>query len=88
MKNGSESSEGGKPVRRVIKPGSKLSVSEERILKLISLGNSTKQIAFALELSPKTVENHRGNICKKLGITGTASLLRYAMKNGVKSDSN
>ncbi len=61
-------------------------VSEKKILKLISEGKSSREIALALNVSGKTVENHRGNICKKLGITGSSSLLRYAMQNKSQFD--
>lgn len=70
--------------RRQIKSGSKdeiFTAAEKKILKLISEGKSSKEIAASLIVSEKTIENHRGNICRKLGITGTASLLRYAMQN-------
>lgn len=61
-----------------------LTVSEKKILKLISEGKSSREIAMLLNVSEKTIENHRGNICKKLGISGSASLLRYAMQNKVQ----
>lgn len=57
-----------------------LTVSEERILKLIGTGKGSKEIADELFVSIKTVENHRSNICKKLGITGNAALLKYALR--------
>lgn len=66
--------------RRVLLAGSKLSPAEENILRLIAMEKTTKQIAEELQLSPKTIENHRGNICKRLGITGTSALLKYAIK--------
>jgi len=46
-------------------------------------GNSTKEIASLLHISPKTVEKHRSNICHKLEISDTPSLLRYAIKIGI-----
>lgn len=57
-----------------------LTQSEKRILKLISQGKSSKEIAEELFISIKTVENHRSNICKKLNITGNSALLKYALK--------
>jgi len=64
------------------KPSSKeeLTQSEKRILKLIGKGKSSKEIAEELFISYKTVENHRSNICKKLGITGNSALLKYALR--------
>lgn len=58
-----------------------LTFTEERVLKFIGEGMPTKEIAGVLNVSAKTIENHRGNICKKLGISGTSALLRYAMQN-------
>lgn len=69
-----------KSSRRIIQPGTKLSHSEKEILSLIANEKTTRQIAEELGLSPKTVENHRSNICKRLGITGTSALLKYALK--------
>lgn len=57
-----------------------LTSAETKILSLISGGKSSQQIAQELFISIKTVENHRSNICKKLGITGNSALLKYALK--------
>lgn len=57
-----------------------LTTSERKILDLIALEKSSKEIADELFISVKTVENHRSNICKKLGITGNSALLKYALK--------
>ncbi len=80
MKSKTVVSTDNKTTKRKIERGSKLSHAEEKILRLISLEKTTRQIAEELELSPKTVENHRGNICKRLGITGTSALLKYALR--------
>lgn len=58
-----------------------LTLSERKILKYVSQGKSTKEIAAELFLSYRTVENHRNNICKKLGITGGNALLKFALDN-------
>ncbi|WP_343693639.1 response regulator transcription factor [Chitinophaga sp.] len=60
---------------------SKLSKTELRIMQMIAEGLSTKEIAEALNISIKTVENHRHNISKKLNLTGHNSLIKYAMRN-------
>lgn len=58
-----------------------LSTAERRVIKLIAENKSTKQIAEELFISPKTVENHRTNICIKLGIHGSHALLRFLLEN-------
>ena len=60
-----------------------LSEREQQIFRLAVEGNSTKNIAEALYLSPKTIENIRGNIMKKLGIHDLVSLMQYAIKTGI-----
>jgi len=56
-----------------------LTPSEKKIMDLIGEGKSSKMIADELFVSIKTIDNHRSNICKKLGITGTAALIKYAL---------
>lgn len=55
-----------------------LTQAEKRILKLISEDCTSKEIADVLKISVKTVENHRQNICNKLDIHGSHSLLKFA----------
>lgn len=57
-----------------------LSQREIDILRRIAEGQSTKEIAFALELSTKTVESHRANLMTKLGIHTVAGLTKYAVR--------
>lgn len=67
---------------RVAKPGlERLTPSECRILKLIAEDRTSKEIADLLGLSPRTVENHRTNICGKLGVHGVHSLVKFAYDN-------
>jgi two-component system, NarL family, response regulator DegU len=56
-----------------------LTATEKVILKLISEGNTSNQIAALLFISPNTVDNHRSNIAKKLNIEGKNSLLKYSI---------
>jgi DNA-binding NarL/FixJ family response regulator len=64
------------------KPGlSQLTPAERRILKLIAEDFTSKQIADELGISPRTVENHRANICAKLDIHGIHSLVKFAFNN-------
>ena len=57
-----------------------LSISEKRIIKLISRNKTSKEIAHELSLSFRTVQNHRSNICKKLEINGPNALLQFAIQ--------
>ncbi len=57
-----------------------LTPSESTILKLISQMKTSKEIAKSLGISIKTVQNHRNNICKKLDLSGTHALLKFAME--------
>ena len=58
-----------------------LTPSERRILLLIADGLSSKEIGNELSLHYRTVENHRTNICRKLGIEGANALLRFAVQH-------
>jgi DNA-binding NarL/FixJ family response regulator len=61
-------------------PIASLSNRELEIFQLIGQGMNTKQIARRLQLSPKTVETHRENVKKKLGVTSSAELTRHAVQ--------
>ncbi|KAA9005583.1 response regulator transcription factor [Histidinibacterium aquaticum] len=56
---------------------------EQTILLQLAQGKSNKEVALALDISVRTVETHRKNIRRKLGISSTAGLTRYAMEHGV-----
>ncbi len=62
-----------------------LSRREQEILSMIADGRNTKEIAFALECSVKTVEVHRMNIMKKLELHSVAELTKYALREGLTS---
>jgi DNA-binding NarL/FixJ family response regulator len=55
-----------------------LTPSERRVLRLIAGDHTSKEIADQLRISTKTVENHRYNICRKLGLYGSHGLLKFA----------
>ena len=55
-----------------------LTSAERRILKLVAEDRTSKEIAELLQISVKTVENHRLNICHKLHLHGSHSLLKFA----------
>ncbi len=55
------------------------------ILQLIAEGRSTKEIAFLLNLSVKTIETHRMHLMARLGIHEVTGLVRYAVRHGLIS---
>lgn len=56
---------------------------EQTVLLQLAQGKSNKEVALALDISVRTVETHRKNIKRKLGISSTAGLTRYALEHGV-----
>jgi DNA-binding NarL/FixJ family response regulator len=58
-----------------------LTSREQQVLQHIAKGESNKQIARELDLSVRTVETHRLNIKRKLGIEGQAELIRFAVQH-------
>ncbi|MCS6886093.1 MAG: LuxR C-terminal-related transcriptional regulator [Acidobacteriota bacterium] len=60
-----------------------LSRRERQIVKLIADGFSSREIAENLSVSPRTIEAHRANIYRKLGMHNLAELIKYAIKNGI-----
>ncbi len=61
----------------------RLSPRQREVLQLIAEGHSTKEIAFALSVSVKTVETHRAELMERLDIHDVAGLVRYAVRTGV-----
>lgn len=60
-----------------------LTSREQTVLLELAQGKSNRDVAVALDISVHTVETHRKNIKRKLGINSTAGLTRYAMEHGV-----
>jgi len=60
-----------------------LTSREQQILLQLAQGISNKDVGLSLDISVRTVETHRKNIKRKLGISSTAGLTRYAMEHGV-----
>ncbi len=71
--------EGARPVN----PLDRLSPRQREILQLIAEGHSTKEIAFRLSLSAKTVETHRSQLMERLDIHDVAGLVRFAIQVGL-----
>jgi DNA-binding NarL/FixJ family response regulator len=64
---------------------SRLSAREREVLQLLAEGKSSLATAKLMHISIKTVETHRRNIVKKLGVHGTAELTKYAVREGLTS---
>jgi DNA-binding NarL/FixJ family response regulator len=60
-----------------------LSMREREVLQLLAEGHGTKEVAFRLHLSPKTVEAHRANLFTKLKAASVVELTRIALKEGL-----
>lgn len=63
----------------------KLTPREREILQLIAEGNSSKEIAFHLNLSVKTVDAHRRQLMHRLEIDNLADLIKFAIREGLAS---
>ena len=64
-------------------PEEPLTPREQEVLKLISEAFTNKQIAETLHLAEKTVESHRANLLRKLGMRDRVELVRYAIRRGL-----
>jgi len=60
-----------------------LTPREKEVLKMLAEGNSVKEVATQLDLSVKTVEAHKFNLMRKLGIHNKAQLVQYAIQKKV-----
>jgi DNA-binding NarL/FixJ family response regulator len=60
---------------------SSLTKTEQRVLRMIAEEKTSREIGEILFIHPRTVDNHRTNICAKLNIHGTNALLRFALTN-------
>lgn len=58
-----------------------LTPSERNVLKLIAQYKTTKEIAEILFVSSRTIESHRLNICQKLHLQGSHSLIKFALEH-------
>jgi RNA polymerase sigma factor (sigma-70 family) len=68
---------------RLASPLELLTARQREILQLIAEGHTTREIAERLHLSAKTVETHRTNLMKQLGLHDVVSLVRFAIRNGL-----
>ena len=58
-----------------------LTPTEKEVLKLVSEMKTSQEIASVLNVSIKTIQNHRNNMCNKLDLSGAHALLKYAMEH-------
>lgn len=66
-----------------VEAGGVLTARQLQILRLVAEGRTNKEIARVLEISPKTVEFHRGQLMQRLGLHDVAGLTRYATERGL-----
>ena len=69
------------PARAI--PRSMLTPREREVVQLIAEGHSNRTIAERLSISVKTVETHRGGAMRKAGLSSTADIVRYAVRNAL-----
>ena len=63
--------------------GCRLSVREREIVQLLAEGKSNKEVAAVLNISTRTVENHRAKTMEKLKLRSFGELVRYAIRNRI-----
>jgi len=66
-------------------PSETLTTREREVVKLIAEGKSSREIGDLLFISPRTVEKHRANITRKLNVSTTAEIVKYAIFRGYTS---
>jgi len=64
-------------------PSEPLTAREQEVVKLIAEAHTNAQIAEVLHLAEKTVESHRANVLRKLGMRDRVELVRYAIRRGL-----
>jgi DNA-binding NarL/FixJ family response regulator len=66
-------------------PGERLTSREHAVLQLSADGMTSSQIGDYLQISPRTVEMHRGNLMRKLGLSSQTALVRFAIRKQIIS---
>lgn len=76
---------GWKGVRNmgVLSTSPELTMHERRVAALVAEGYQTKQIAFKLGVSPKTIDSHRQSVMRKIKAQSLVGIVRYAIRNGL-----
>ena len=65
-----------------VEDGGKITERESQVLRLVAVGHSNVEIAEKLLISVKTVEVHKSNAMRKLGLTGRVDVIRYGVLQG------
>ena len=76
----------GRDLKKPNQSGTTPSERESEVLRLIAAGYSNKEIASRLTLSVKTVEAHKANAMRKLGLNGRIDIVKYAILQGWLKD--
>jgi DNA-binding NarL/FixJ family response regulator len=72
----------GAPRQPLAEAGAKLTDRETEVLRLVAIGYSNVEIAAQLNISVKTVEVHKANAMRKLGLSGRVDVIRYGVLQG------
>lgn len=67
-------------------PMAALTDRQREVLRLVVAGRSAKEIAHALDISPRTVEFHKYRLMESLGLKNNAELIHFAIKNGIVAE--
>lgn len=78
----------GKRAPRPVSTWEQLTRREREILKLVAEGYKNREMADLLHMSIKTVDTHRSNLMKKLGVHSAAALTAYALEKGIIDRTN
>ncbi len=70
------------PEEQLEDPYDQLTGREREVLQLVAEGYTAQEIAKRLSISPRTSEQHRANIMRKLGLQNQREIVRYAIKKG------
>ena len=73
------------PERLLEDPYNQLTNREREVLQLVAEGYTGQEIAKRLSVSPRTAEQHRANVMRKLGLQNQREIVRYAIKKGILS---
>lgn len=85
--SGRTSADAAGKVPRTVDVWSKISPREAEVLERLLKGQRNKQAAHDMQIAERTVETHRANMMKRLGVTSFADLLRLAIASGERPKS-